>query len=83
MTQDEIKAVAAEVVRQLKPLLGIKQEWMSEADAARFLGVSPTTLRENRAILRPRILGKRWKYSKDMLEKALTNPWIKIGGPQC
>jgi hypothetical protein len=64
-----IDAVKAEVRRAMSP-------WMTEAEAAEYLGVSPTTIRANRAALRPGRIGKRWKYRRENLDRAIKSPWM-------
>lgn len=72
-TQEIVKAVVAAVRQELRRHDG----WLTEAEAAEYLRVSPTTIRENRKVFKPRLFGKRWKYSRAALDAALINPWIK------
>lgn len=50
--------------------------WLTEAEAAKHLKVSPNRMAE----FRPkagRLLGKRWRYSRQLLDRCLFDPFIR------
>ncbi len=74
-------AVSAAVVRELRHqrrTAPAADGWMTLAQAAEYLRISPKTLCAHRAQgrIKARLFGKRWRYSKESLDAALNSPWL-------
>ena len=71
MTAEELKTIVAAIRAELRP-----KKWLCESEAARYLGVSPSTMAEMRKSGRVRggLIGARWKYREADLDAAVLMP---------
>ncbi len=75
------EAISAAVVRELRHqrrTAPAPDSWMTQAQAAEYLRISPKTLCAHRAQgkIKGKLFGKRWRYSKESLDAALNSPWL-------
>lgn len=87
MTDTELLASLEEIVervvrREVRHILRTSAKadgWMTQAQAASHLGVSEKTINRLRqeGTIKAVLLGKRWRYSKEALDKATVKPWVR------
>ena len=77
MTDQELTAIVAAVKTEVRRSLS---PWLTEAEAADYLRVSPDWIREHRKELGARVIpgkrGRSWRYHRESIDRALMSPWM-------